>query len=294
MRISDLGRTQGALNTLHLHMDSMERARNQLGTGKRILRPSDDVPGTSRVLSLRSTISANQQAQRNAEDGLTWVQLADTALQDVVSRLHRAKELAVTGATSTSNVAGAGLAAEVSALRDDLVELANTRHQGRGLFAGFSGEDAVAKVGSVWTYQGDQGEISRRIGEGTSVTVNVTADDVFGFTGGRDLFSVLDDLESRLLAGDSAAVGSTIDEIDAALDDALAGLSKLGGAGERLESARDRLTNDRLVLQENLSSIEDADLAGAVVGLEMQQASYQAALAAMRSIDFASLAGFLG
>jgi len=272
----------------------MERARNQLGTGKRILRPSDDVPGTSRVLSLRSTISANQQAQRNAEDGLTWVQLADTALQDVVSRLHRAKELAVTGATSTSNVAGAGLAAEVSALRDDLVELANTRHQGRGLFAGFSGEDAVAKVGSVWTYQGDQGEISRRIGEGTSVTVNVTADDVFGFTGGRDLFSVLDDLESRLLAGDSAAVGSTIDEIDAALDDALAGLSKLGGAGERLESARDRLTNDRLVLQENLSSIEDADLAGAVVGLEMQQASYQAALAAMRSIDFASLAGFLG
>jgi flagellar hook-associated protein 3 FlgL len=275
-------------------MDSLERARNQLGTGKRISRPSDDVPGTSRVLSLRSTIAAGQQAQRNVEDGLTWIQLADTALQDVVARLHRAKELAVTGATSSSTTVSEGLAAEVAALRDDLVELANTQYQGRGLFSGFADGDAVVEDASGWIYAGDGGDIQRRIGESTAVTINVTADDVFGFADGRSLFAVLDDLEARLRAGDAAAVGSSIDEIGESLDTVLAGLAKLGGSGERLEAARDRLGSDQLALRENLSSIEDADLAGAVVGLEMQQAAYQAALAALRSIDFASLAGFLG
>ncbi len=294
MRVSDLGRTESSLHQLHLHMDSMERARNQLGTGKRITRPSDDVPGTSRVLSLRSTIAANQQAQRNVADGITWIQLADTALQDVVARLHRAKELAVTGATSSNSTVSEGLAAEVAALRDDLVELANTRHQGRGLFAGVGAADAVTDTASGWSHTGDTGQIRRRIGETTSVSINVTADEVFGFAGGRDVFSVLDDLEARLRSGDTAAVSGSIDEIAGALDTVLGSLSRLGGAGERLEAAQNRLESDQLTLRENLSSIEDADLAGAVVAVEMQQAAYQAALASLRSIDFASLASFLG
>ena len=72
------------------------------------------------------------------------------------------------------------------------------------------------------------------------------------------------------------------------------GLAGLGGAGERLDAARSRLDGDLLTIRENLSSLEDADLAGAVVNLEMQQAAYEAALAALRSIDFASMASFLG
>jgi flagellar hook-associated protein 3 FlgL len=294
MRVSDLGRAQAALHNLHLHMESMERARNQVATGKRINRPSDDVGGTSRALALRSTMSANQQAQRNVADGTTWVRLADTALQDVVSRLHRAKELAVTGGSSTSLGASRGLADEVAALRDDLLELANTRHQGKGLFAGFSADDAVVQTATGWEYGGDDGEIHRRIAENTSVTINVRADDVFGFTSGRDVFTVLDDLEARLRAGDATGSGALIDDIGVALDSVLAGLTRLGGAGERLDAARDRLDGNLITLRENLSAVEDADLAGAVVSLEMQSAAYEAALAALRSIDFASLARFLG
>jgi flagellar hook-associated protein 3 FlgL len=294
VRVSDLGRTQSALFYLRRHMDSLEAARNQLATGKRITRPSDDVAGTSQALSLRSTMAAAGQARRNAEDGRMWVQLADTALQDVVARLHRAKELAVAGASSTSPTASAGLADEVAALRADLLELANTRHQGRGLFAGFSGGDAVAETPGGWAYQGDQGEIRRRIGEGTTVTVNVTADEVFGFTSGRDLFSALDDLEARLRAGDAVAVGSSIDDVDDSLNRVLAGLARIGGVGERLDAAIARIEGDSVTLRQNLSALEDADLAGSVVTLEMQQSAYQAALAALRSIDFASLAGFLG
>jgi len=291
MRISDLGATTAALRRLTLHMASLERARTDLGTGKRIRRPSDDIGGASRVMSLRSTVTANQQAQRNVDDALMWVNLTDTVLQDVVSRLHRAKELAVAGANATT--AADGIAAEVAALRDDFVELANTTHLGRGLFAGHRAGDAVANVAGTWTYLGDAGDVTRRISETETVTVNVTADDVFGFTSGRDLFTALDDLEARLLAGDTAAVSSSIDDIDAALDDALESLSRLGGAGERLDAARSRLSGDLLTIQENLSSLEDVDLAQAVVQLEMQQAAYEAALAALRSLDLSTLASFM-
>jgi flagellar hook-associated protein 3 FlgL len=292
MRISDLGISHAALRRLQLHMTSLEDARTVLGTGKRILRPSDDVAGTSRVLSLRTTMSANQQAQRNTDDGIMWVQLADTTLQDVVARLHRAKELAVAGGNATT--ATEGLADEVASLREDLLELANTKHLGRGLFAGFSADDAVDQVAGVWTYLGDQGVTRRRVGEDALVQVNVHADDVFGFTSGRDVFSVLDDLEAALNAGDNAAASALIDDIGDSLGHVLEGLAGLGGAGERLDAARSRLDGDLLTVRENLSSLEDADLAGAVVNLEMQQAAYEAALAALRSIDFASMASFLG
>lgn len=292
MRISDAGTAQAGLRRLQLHMSAVERARTELGTGKRIRRPSDDVAGFSRAQALRQTAGASSQAQRNVEDGIMWSRLADTVLQDVVSRLHRAKELSVAGANSTTS--HDALADEVAALRADILDLANTRHLGRSLFGGHSSGDAVVDGGGTWSYAGDAGVVSRRIGESTTVQVNVTADDVFGFTAGRSVFESLDDLEARLRAGDTAGVSASIDDVDTALDQVLGSLATVGGVGERLEAARVRLDDDLMTVRENLSSIEDADLANSVVTLQMQQAAYEAALAALRSIDMSSLTNFIG
>ena len=128
--------------------------------------------------------------------------LADTKLQDVVSQIQRARELAVRGATFVGPQEREAIALEIAHLSDDIVSLANSRHQGRGIFSGFSSGDAVEKIGSTWSYVGDAGQINRRVGENEVVTINVTADAVFGFSSGNDIFTVLDSLETALYADD--------------------------------------------------------------------------------------------
>jgi flagellar hook-associated protein 3 FlgL len=165
------------------------------------------------------------------------------------------------------------IALEVSHLRDDIVALANTKHQGRGLFSGFSSGDAVQKIAGSWTYTGDSGQINRRVGENEVVTVNVTGDVAFGFSAGNDIFTVLDDLEAALYANDSAAIETSIAGLDSSLETVLGGLGTVGARANQVEAAIARTQNDILTLTEQLSSLEDVDIAEAVMDLELQQTS---------------------
>jgi flagellar hook-associated protein 3 FlgL len=294
MRVSDLGLTHSTMHSLQQRLQALTGAHNQVSTGKRINRPSDDVGGTSRALALRSRLGADQQAVRNADDGLAWIGLTDTALQSVSDRLHRLRELAIRGANPTGSTDALALAEEVAGLRDELVSIANTKHRGRGLVAGTAGGDAVTRVAGTWTYTGNAGTTTRRIDEDTSVTVNVTADDVFGFSTGDDLFSALDTLEARLLAGDSAAVSTSLDDLDRGLDRVLTGLARVGTTANRIEAARERIDEGIIDLRAQLSGIEDADMAAAVVELQMSQTAYQAVLQALGTVLQTSATRFLG
>lgn len=274
-------------------LESMASSRDQVSSGKRLLAPSDDPTGMSRALELRAELKVRDQEMRNAEDGEMWINLADSKLQDAVERLQRARELAVRGATFTSVDERSGIATEIAGIRDGLVEIANTRHQGRGLFSGFSSQDAVENPGSGWTYGGDDGAVKRRIGDTELVQVNVTADETFGFSSGRDVFTVLDDFEAALLNGDTAAINTAIDEIDGALDTMLGSLATLGASGARIEQAKEAIASDVVAVRGQLSTLEDADLSEAIMELQLSQMQYEAALSAFAQTSQASLVDFL-
>ena len=294
MRItSDLARFTSGVRRLSGRLEDYVRAQERLASGKRFERPSQDVAGMNRAMALRSGIRAAEQSTRNSTDGLMWTNLADTTLQAAVERLQRARELAVRGATSTNSDAHDALALEVGSIRDEIVGMANTRHRGRGLFAGYSIDDAVTKVAGVWTFTGDTGAVTRRIGENELVTVNVTADDAFGFTSGTDLFTVLDDLEAHLLAGDITGIDASIGALDGALDGVTAALAEIGSAAARIEAAQARSTDHILSLRSELGQVEDVDLAEAVMELQLQETAYRAALAAFSQAGQPSLVDFL-
>jgi flagellar hook-associated protein 3 FlgL len=293
MRVTHLGSYHAALQRVTGSLEAMATSRDQVSSGRRLRRPADDPTGMSRALELRASLRVAGQERRNADDGIMWVNLADARLQNAVEKLQRARELAVRGATFSNADERAGIAAEISAIRDGLVEIANTRHQGRGLFAGFSRQDAIGSTGSGWAYQGDDGTVNRRIGDTEVVEVNVTADDVFGFTAGRDVFSVLDDFETALLAGNAAAINTAIGEIDGAMDTILTSLAHLGAAGSRIESAQTTILERTETIRRQLSAIEDTDLTEAIMELQLNQTQYEAALTAFAHTSQASLVDFL-
>ncbi len=293
MRVTHLGAHQAALTRLNTRLSEYASTQERLSTGKQLTRPSDDPIGMNRALELRATLSAREQEGRNATDGQMWLDLADTKLQDVVSQIQRARELAVRGATYIGPQEREAIALEIAHLRDDIVALANSQHQGRGLFSGFSSADAVEKVAGVWTYTGDAGQINRRVGENEVVTINVTGDVAFGFSSGNDIFSVLDDLEAALYADDNAGVEAGIAGLDTSLQTVLGGLGIVGAKTNQLESAAMRTANEIQTITEQLATLEDVDIAEAVMELELQKTAYEAALAAFAQSAQTSLVDFL-
>ncbi len=236
---------------------------------------------------------AYQQETRNAEDGTRWLDLTDTALQGVTGRLRRVRELAVRGATFTSTDERTAIAAEVDSLKDDLVDLANSRYQGRPLFSGFSAADPVQLSGAAWTCTGDNGAINRRVGENEVVQVNLTADQVFGFTSPKDMFTTLDDFVGALNVNSQAGIDIALGEIDTAMDTVLTSLSQLGAATNRVEYAKTKSTEDLRTIRTNLTEIEDLDRSEAILDLQLQETAYQWTLAAFARSSQPSLVDFL-
>jgi flagellar hook-associated protein 3 len=114
----------------------IERIQSEMATGKRILRPSDDPPGTMRVLAMRSRLEETDQYKRNISDGLRWTGLTEAVLTEITDMLVELKEIAVRAADDTYGGRDA-LAGSVDELLGALLDQSRSRIDDRYLFSGF-------------------------------------------------------------------------------------------------------------------------------------------------------------
>ncbi len=133
---SSLARLQGNLATMGL-------LQAQISSGKKITKPSDDPAGTVSSLAVRQQLRLNDQYQVQGQDGTSWLNAQDTALQTVSSQLRAARTLVV-GALNEGYVTDGTRTAtsvELDGIAATVLSLANTQYQGRSLFAGTAGEN---------------------------------------------------------------------------------------------------------------------------------------------------------
>lgn len=285
MRVTSEMMVTGSLRRLQGRLERYERAQTALSTGKWVNRPSDDPAQASRGLSLRAALASHDQELRAANDARSLVERADGELQTATTVLQRVRELAVTAGTVSNSDHRSAIATEMRQLRDELVDIANTRHRGRAMFAGFQNGDAVTSE-PPWSYQGDTGQISRRLSDTDGVVVNVNGRDLFGFTQPADpanpnTFAAIDDLITAVANDDRAGLDTGLGELDKSLGRVYDGLSALGAAGARIDSAVQRTQNSRLTLKTELSEVEDVDIAEAIMDLQVEEVAYQATLQAL-------------
>lgn len=300
-RVTQEGLVQNTYQRLRDRLSQLESANVRLASGKEIRRPSDDPAQMNRALGMRAQLKARDQEARNAADGLTMLNAADSKLQSVVDRLHRARDLAV-GAVHQDADARQAARAEIVSIRDELVGIANAKIDGKPLFAGFSANDAIAfdDGNGEWVYQGDDGTIQRRVSEEDVVDVAVTAEDVFGEfpaaadgPNGDNVLAVLDRVISQLDSGDVKGLSDSIDAIDTGLRRIGDQQSKIGVSTNRIESAMRRNSDEVLSLRGELAEVEDVDLAEAVMELQTQEVAYQATLSALSRALQPSLVDFI-
>lgn len=281
MRVTSEMMVTGSLRRLQGRLERYERAQSALASGKWVMKPSDDPAQASRSLVLRAAMRSRDQELRAATDARALLDRADGELQSAQNVLQRIRELTVRAANSVSAAEGDAISEEIVQLQSQLVSIANSRHADRPLFAGFQDVDAVAQVAGVWTYQGDQGGVIRRVSDSDRVQVNVTAADVFGFTAGTDLFTALDDLSTAIQAGNGAGIAAGLDAVDAGMARINEGLATIGAATNRVEGARARVEDTQLALRRELAEVEDVDVAEAIMNLQVEEVAYQATLQAL-------------
>lgn len=103
MRINNNIMALNAHRQLGINSTNQTKALEKLSSGLRINRAADDAAGLSISEKMRGQIRGLQQAQKNAQDGISLIQTAEGALNEVSSMLVRMKELAVQKANGTYN-----------------------------------------------------------------------------------------------------------------------------------------------------------------------------------------------
>src|SRR5438552_15679656 len=115
----------------------LSQAQEQIASGKRINRPSDDPTGSEVVLRLRTSQTVVDQFRRNAGAAKDTLSTADGTLDIYQQTLDRARTLLAQGASdSTDATAKRTIAAEIDGLRQQMLALANSRHDELYLFGG--------------------------------------------------------------------------------------------------------------------------------------------------------------
>ena len=156
MRIYNNVNSVGIQNTLGTTGMNMQKSLEKLSSGLRINRAADDAAGLSVSEGLRSQIRGSGMAQRNANDGLALLQIAESGTQQITDSLQRMRELAVQSSNGTyTNTDRGYIEKEYAALASEITRIANaTTYNGIALLStttAFSFQISAASTGSSST-----------------------------------------------------------------------------------------------------------------------------------------------
>ena len=294
MRVTNSMLTTTTLADLNRSLERLQRSQSELASGRAIQAPSDDPAGASSAMMIRNQLRRADQYERAQSDAQSWLATADSVIVSGLDLMSRVKELAVRAGNSGTNDATSrsALANEIGQIRGELIALANTKYLGRSVFAGTAGGAAYDSAGS---YQGDRGAIMRDVAPGTSIQANVTGPDVFGDPAAPegDLFAVLERMEVAIAGGNLAALATEHGRLDDAQQRVGAAAASVGARGARLEGVRARHAADEAMFRETLSTIEDIDIAEALISVKARENAYTAALQAASRVIPPSLLDFM-
>lgn len=275
-------------------MDAQERAIS----GKRISKPSDDVPGTNKALSLRSAINTTKQFANNITVCQPTLEATDAAMGSMIDVIKDIREIAVeAGNTSSTDITPSTLNAQLDDLLGQLMDLANTKHTDQYVFSGTATDQpAVTQAADgTYTYNGNEGTRTTQVLSWVSLQLNIPGSMVFNFDGSAgegttDMFTMVTQLKEAITSGDEDSVSNQIDNIDKIYDNLLSCTARVGSWESRMESASGILTDSEDRMTQMLSDTEDVDLAEAIVDFKTQENVYQAALAVTSKVMDMTLA----
>ncbi len=280
------------ISDMQKNMEAIFRSHEQLSTGKRINRPSDDPTAMSRVVGYKTQISAIDQSKRAINTAKDSVESMESAMRNLNGIITRARELAIRGATGSVD-AGARrmIASEVDALLQSAIGIANTRVGERYIFSGF--QSNVAPIDASGAFATDNNPVSIDIYAGITVQINMPANRVFNdatplmttappydTAAGTFVLQALNTLSLALKGNDVGIIQQSLTNLDSVSGRALEAIGEIGATLNKINTI-EKYHNDR---NHNLNTYLSKDMDADIARVVSEMAQRQTALEGLRTV----------
>jgi len=163
------------------NLDALYRANEQLSSGKRVNRPSDDPAAMTRIVGYKATLSTIGEYNRAIDSAKSFLNSTDSSFVNLGDMLSRAHELALSGASGSVDAASKKMVAkEVAGLIESVRGIANTKVGDRYLFSGYT-TNQVPIDQNTGEFVGDSNVFELDISHHVKVAVNIPGGSVFSF-----------------------------------------------------------------------------------------------------------------
>lgn len=298
-RITDTTRNARLTAQIQATRARLDTAQEQLATGKRINRPSDDPSGASAIFRLRTTQLQLEQFSGNIDAAKESLSVADTALESYQLALDRTRVLLARAASDpTLDKARTPIATELAGIIERVREVANTQYGDHYLFGGSRLNAPPYDLNGVPAATPATESSVQADPQGTLVPTSILAESFLQDTSG----TVIDTLKTALTAvqgtgnvsNDVSILHTAIDRLRAFTD--LSGQAR-ARVGESLNHATEigqRHQQYQLAIEESAQRIESVDIAEAATALRESDNVLNAVLQAGSQFGRRTLIDFLG
>ena len=302
MRVTNSIITRNSQSRLQANLQGLDRVREDISSGIRLRKMSDDPTGGGELVRIGSSMRALSQFKRNADSGIARASAEENVLEQLTNALTRGIELGIAQASATANPQSRLIVkAEVDQLINFSANLGNTRIGDEYLFGGNRAGEApfatpAPATGSFSRLMlagnpvNPSGNISLEIGDNTFVTPTHNGTQVFIDT---DALDALRALSTALGNNDPTAIQAAADRITTANSNVQSLIGTQGARINELETASVNHNLMELNLKAFRSDLRDTEIDKAMVELVGRQTLYQAAMSATSRILGLSLANYL-
>ncbi|HGH3373678.1 TPA: flagellar hook-associated protein FlgL [Kluyvera cryocrescens] len=307
MRVSTLMMYQQNMGGITNSQSEWLKYGEQMSTGKRVNRASDDPVAASQAVVLSQAQAQNAQFATARTFATQRVSTEESTLKQVTTAIQSAQEKIVYAGNGTlSDDDRASLATDLQGIRDQLLNLANsTDGNGRYIFAGYKTD--TPPFDSKGQYVGGDINVEQQVDSSRSMVIGHTGDLIFDSVtsnakpdADKNIFTALDtaiaalntpvaDADDTVKDTAAAAIDRTNRSLSNSLNNVLTVRAELGTQLNELDKL-DALGDDRALAQtQQMSNLVDVDWNSTISNYTMQQTALQAAYKAFTDMQGMSL-----
>jgi flagellar hook-associated protein 3 FlgL len=277
MRISTAFQTNSLEANVQMTASRLYDAQQQVSTGRRINKLSDDPVGLAKSLSLKTVKASLAGFTSNLHTAKGVLGFTDQALQGMNDLVGTAYQAALQGANSTTDQnARNALAANITQIQARLVDLGNAQGpSGQYLFAGQKNDTPPYSVGPTGiTYAGDNRSVIIPTDATSTMVVNTPGEPMIS-----NLYNQLTALKNDLIGGSMSQLsGPDVANMQAAQTQLTAARGAIGTKIQSVDTLTSQFAQRTDELTAGISDIEEVDMSSAILKYQQAQNAYQAAL----------------
>ncbi|MCB1196497.1 hypothetical protein KDK77_09965, partial [bacterium] len=193
-RITNAMQVNNNLSHINSNLKRIQKTQEQIASGKTIRVPSDNPIGTTQSMKINTALKKSVQFKKSLETGISYMENTSSLITQIEGVLLDIREIAENAVSvNTTSAERVAFAFEVNQLLEELVQLSNSKFQGKFIFGGtetLSGTQAnsspfniqlsgTAIASVIPNPDGIDGQIVRTVGEGKQITINISGEDIF-------------------------------------------------------------------------------------------------------------------